>query len=167
MGASVGTTRRRSVTCCWCVPLLVTDLACRLDLMGVVLSIIWGALLLATKSSITRRGMFGTAVMPGRLDKDQYYILELCLTPAQRTLFRSQLSARPEGSDAYLKSLTGVADEARRGSFAPALTSSTERAQLFQFHLTCIEAFLQMETGPTRPRSLSARRASGAHQAEG
>ena len=79
--------------------------------------------------------------------EDQYYILELCLTAAQRTLFLSQLSARPEGSDAYLKSLTGVADEARRGSFAPALTSSTERAQLFQFRLTCIEAFLQMETG--------------------
>ena len=71
----------------------------------------------------------------------------MCLTAAQRTLFLSQLSARPEGSDAYLKSLTGVADEARRGSFAPALTSSTERAQLFQFRLTCIEAFLQMETG--------------------
>ena len=27
------------------------------------------------------------------------------------------------------------------------LTSSTERAQLFQFRLTYIEAFLQMETG--------------------
>ena len=79
--------------------------------------------------------------------EDQYYILELCLTAAQRTLFLSQLSARPEASDAYLKSLTGVADEARRGSFSPALTSSPERAQLFQTRLKCIEAFLQHETG--------------------
>ena len=38
---------------------------------------------------------------------DQYYILELCLTAAQRILFLLQLSARPEGSDAYLKRLHG------------------------------------------------------------
>ena len=55
--------------------------------------------------------------------------------PARRALTRTSSAC------------TGVADEARRGSFAPALISSTERTQLFQFCLTCIEAFLNMETG--------------------
>ena len=40
----------------------------------------------------------------------QNYILELCLAAAQLTFFLSQLSTRQEGSDAYLKSLTGVAN---------------------------------------------------------
>jgi hypothetical protein len=40
-----------------------------------------------------------------------------------------------------------VADESRRGSFAPTLTSSPERALLFQKRLQYIEAFLEHETG--------------------
>ena len=44
---------------------------------------------------------------------DQYYILNCAsqaVTAAQQTLFLSQLSARPECSDANLKNLTGVAE---------------------------------------------------------
>ena len=63
--------------------------------------------------------------------EDHYYVLEWSLTAAQRTLFLSQLSADRHASDACLKHLTGASDVTRRGSFAPAPTSSDARTQLF------------------------------------
>ena len=55
--------------------------------------------------------------------EDHYYVLELNLTPAQRSLFLSQLSTDRTASDACLKGLTGATDGTRRGSFEPAPTS--------------------------------------------
>ena len=79
--------------------------------------------------------------------EDHYYVLEWCLTATQRTLFLSQLSTRADASDAYLKSLTGTTAGTRRESFAPALISSPERAEVFRIRLSCIEAFLEYDVG--------------------
>jgi len=79
--------------------------------------------------------------------EDHYYVLEWSLTPAQRTLFLSQLSSDRHASDACLKHLTGTLDATRRGSVAPSPTSSAARAQLFKIRVGLLEAFLVHDTG--------------------
>jgi hypothetical protein len=50
----------------------------------------------------------GTGIQAVRDEaEDHCYVLNLCLTAPQRTLFLSQLSTRADASDTYLKSLTG------------------------------------------------------------
>ena len=52
--------------------------------------------------------------------EDQYYTLELCLTPAQLPNFLAQLSGREDVSDNRLQSLIGAVDGNRRESFIQA-----------------------------------------------
>ena len=56
--------------------------------------------------------------------EDQYYTLELCLTPTQLPIFLAQLSGREDVADSHLQSLVGAVDGNRRESFMPTRTSA-------------------------------------------
>ena len=74
--------------------------------------------------------------------EDQYYTLELCLTPAQLPIFLAQLSGSEEVSDNHLQSLIGAVGGNRRESFMQALISPDECIKLFKTRLGLIAAFL-------------------------
>ena len=79
--------------------------------------------------------------------EDQYYTLELCLTPTQLPIFLAQLSGREDVSDSHLQSLIGAVAWNRRESFMPAPTSSDERTKQFETRLGLITAFLDHDPG--------------------
>ena len=85
--------------------------------------------------------------------EDQYYTLQLCLTPSQLPIFLAQLSSREDVSDNHLQSLSGAVDGNRRESFMPTLTSLDERTKLFETRLGLITAFLDHDPGESGLRT--------------
>ena len=81
--------------------------------------------------------------------EDQYYTLQLCLTPSQLPIFLAQLSSREDVSDNHLQSLSEAVDGNRRESFMPTLTSLDESTKLFETRLGLITAFLNHD--PSEP----------------